>query len=131
MAAKAVPGTMILSGRVLKIVDGDSLRVRIAGWPRAVNPVELRLDGVDTPELPPRAKCAAEFDMARRARDFVLARLPPDSGIAIAWTAHRYDSFGRMLVKVAAADVADLGEALLGAGLAREYHGGRRAGWCD
>jgi endonuclease YncB( thermonuclease family) len=40
------------------------------------------------------------------------------------------DRYGRTLA-VVLADGRDVAEVLIGEGLAREYHGGRREGWCE
>lgn len=45
---RAEPG-LVLSARLLKVTDGDSLRVQLDS-----GPIEIRLHGIDAPELRPR-----------------------------------------------------------------------------
>ena len=71
----------------------------------------IRVLGVDTPEL--RGKCDSERNKAR-----VLKKVKPDK------YAGRHDA------EIWLSDGRSLGDLLIGAGLAREYHGAARSGWC-
>jgi endonuclease YncB( thermonuclease family) len=108
--------------------DGDTCRFRLSprGTPPASAVVEsVRLLGIDAPELPGR--CETERIAAEAARDFLLARLRAARRIEVAPVGR--DAYGRLLARVRA-DGQDVSEALLAAGLARRYTGGRRHGWC-
>jgi endonuclease YncB( thermonuclease family) len=109
--------------RVVSVVDGDTLRVRLAdGRRRAV-----RLIGIDTPEMRRsgggRPECGAREATAalrrltlrrdgarRRGRTVVLVRDPTQDAV---------DRFGRLLAYVETTGGADLGRALV------------RRGWAD
>lgn len=106
--------------------DGDTCRFLLPA--RALPPTveAVRLLGVDTPELPGR--CPAEQAAALAARDFLLDLLRRAERIEILPAGR--DHFGRLLARVLA-DGADAGAALIAAGLARPYAGGRRKPWCD
>jgi micrococcal nuclease len=115
---------------VLDIVDGDTLEVHLPGLPMELQPVKVRLRGVDTPEL--RGKCAAEKKMAQEARAFTqrlvgaaLAAKRPIYFSRIDW-----DKYGGRIDADVAVDGRSLGDMLVGAGLARRYDGGKRMGWC-
>jgi len=82
------------------------------------------------PPVPPR--CAKDAQLGEPATDKLRALL--NSG-AVTMTPlgtsidRDRDVYGRLLRNVAV-DGADVGEAMVGAGVAREYAGGRRS-WCD
>lgn len=84
-----------------------------------------RLANVDTPEV--RGACPAEKDLAIRARDFTRAWIGDWRGVTV--ETQGLDRYGRVLATMRRGD-ADLGEALVAAGLARRWTG-KRDGWCD
>jgi endonuclease YncB( thermonuclease family) len=99
------------------VVDGDTFYV---------GGEKVRIAGIDAPEThPPR--CAEEARLGEAATQQLQALL--NSG-AVTMTAidRDRDRYGRRLRNVAV-DGADVGEAMIGAGVAREYGSGRRA-WC-
>jgi endonuclease YncB( thermonuclease family) len=100
-----------------RAVDGDT--IDCAGQ-------RVRLVNVDTPEL--RGACAAESALARRARAFVAERLAAGPVEIVPDPRRPRDRYGRTLARVAVGG-ADLGEALIAAGLARRWDGRRRP-WC-
>ncbi len=123
-------GHEILSGpipaEVVRVLDGDTVTVRARIWVGQELEIKVRLAGVDAPEL--RGRCAMERDQARLARDFLRARI---AGRPVRLYLVQYGKYaGRVLARVEAADGTDLGAALLAAGLARPYDGGRREPWC-
>jgi len=123
LAAEAIPGPV--TARVVSVYDGDTITVDALPWPGVTMRTSVRLAGVDTPEI--RGKCQAEKDLAVRARDFVKAR--------VGNTVRLYDIqhgkyAGRVVARVHTEADADIAGALIAAGLGREYHGGRREGWC-
>lgn len=107
---------------VESVYDGDTLRAMVEG-----QSTRVRIMGLDTPELPPHNKCASEKERGYVARDRLRALL---SGAEVAICPDGQDRYGRTLA-VVLADGRDVAEVLIGEGLAREYHGGRRAGWCE
>jgi micrococcal nuclease len=100
------------NGRVTRVVDGDTIHVRVDGRDETV-----RLIGIDTPELRP-SECGATA--ATRALEELAegrrVELVADS------TQDDRDRYGRMLAYAvtARADV-DLGEAMLRRGWAEVY----------
>ncbi len=102
----------------LSVTDGDTLR---RGDER------IRLLGVDAPETL-RPKCLAERMLGARATVFVKAKVAAAKRVRI--ERHGLDRYHRTLARVYL-DGEDLSQALLAAGLAVEYHGGRRGWkWC-
>jgi endonuclease YncB( thermonuclease family) len=82
--------------------------------------------GLDTPELPPHNKCASKKERGYAARDRLRSLL---KDATVAFCPDGVDRYGRRLA-VVLADDRDVAEVLIGEGLAREYQGGRRDGWC-
>lgn len=128
-AKDALPGPV--GARVLRVLDGDTLEVRARIWLGQEVQTQVRLSGVDAPEL--RGGCRFERDLARRARAHLVARLISADGKP----AHvrLYDIGigkygGRVVARVVTAGGEDLGDGLLAAGLARPYAGRSRHSWC-
>lgn len=115
--------------QIVSIYDGDTFRIELPGLPAELNPVGVRVRGVDTPEL--RGKCQAEKQLAERAKQFTINHLNRSAGYVrigdLEW-----DKYGGRVD----ADVylgpqrQSLASLLIQAGLARPYNGGRRGSWC-
>jgi endonuclease YncB( thermonuclease family) len=106
-----VPGPV--PARLLRVVDGDTIRVRAHIWLGQDVETMVRLSGVDAAEK--HAHCDYERDMARKAQDFVEAKLADDR---ISLADITYDKYGRRVVaRVLTASGEDLSTALLGAPL--------------
>ncbi len=112
--------------QVLRVVDGDTLELRMAIYPGLKATDMARLAGVDTPEVR-RPAPACERELGRRATELVQS-LVDDARQVQVYTAGR-EKYGRQLVRVEL-DGQDLATALIAAGLGRPYHGERREGWC-
>jgi endonuclease YncB( thermonuclease family) len=124
-ARESLPGPV--RADVIEVYDGDTLIVRARIWLGQVVSTKVRLAGVDAPEL--RGRCSREKLMARDARRFVERKL---AGGGVTLRDIRFGKYaGRVLARVITAEGEDLGKALLAAGLARPYRGGRRGSWCQ
>jgi len=111
---------------VVRVVDGDTLTVRAHVWLGQRVEVEVRLAGIDAPEL--RGRCPRESELARAAQRAIEGMV---ATAAVRLREVRHDKYGgRVLARVETADGRDLGAALVQRGLARRYDGGRREGWC-
>jgi endonuclease YncB( thermonuclease family) len=123
-AREVLPGQ--LAAEVVEVVDGDTLGVRVHVWLGQQVETRVRILGIDAPEL--RARCADERAGAEAARD-ALRRLIGREDVVLRDIS--YDKYGgRVLAHVETRAGADLGGALLAAGLVRSYRGGRRDPWC-
>jgi endonuclease YncB( thermonuclease family) len=108
------------------VLDGDTLRVRARVWLGQEVDTLVRLFGIDAPER--NGRCEEERRRAEDARAF-LRRRTLDRPVTLVDV--RTDKYGgRVLARVLAADGIDLGAALVAAGLAKPYRGGRRVPWC-
>jgi len=111
---------------VERVVDGDTLAVRVAIWLQQDLNVLVRIRGIDAPEL--RGRCDDEKARALVATN-ALEKLV--AGGAVALTAIEGDKyFGRVIADVATSAGEDLGAALIARGCVRRYDGGTRASWC-
>lgn len=122
-----------LPARVMEVVDGDTLGVRVTIWLDQEVVTRVRLDGIDTPES--RSSCADEKRMAQEARQKLAALVAPategkgDGTIRLHDV--EYDKYGgRVRARVTLADGTDLAQAMIRAGHARAYQGGKRQPWC-
>lgn len=116
-----------LEAEVERVVDGDTLAVRVRIWLSQELRVHVRLAGVDTPEsLQP--SCAREEALGDSAALFMTART---EGRRVILTDIRPDKWGgRVVARVTTPEGEDLAEALLARGLARPMAGEARAPWC-
>jgi endonuclease YncB( thermonuclease family) len=111
---------------VLRVLDGDTFEARVHVWPGLDVTTKVRLRGIDAPEL--KAKCSEERAKAEAARN-ALAAILAQGEVGIGQVG--LDKFGGRVDAVASTKTTpDVSAALLQAGLARSYDGGRRAGWC-
>ena len=110
-----------------RVVDGDTIAVRVTIWLNQELTVLVRIRGIDAPEM--RSRCAEERDLADRARAR-LALMTGDGPVVLTnITGEKY--WGRVLADIATAEGGDVAAAMLAAGLARPYSGGTRLSWCE
>jgi micrococcal nuclease len=110
--------------RVLSCHDGDTCRADAEILPGRDR---VRLANADTPEI--EGQCREEIERAIEARDYTRALVV---GRAVTLTAVEPDKYDKRVdAYVRLPDGRDLGDALIAAGLASSYAGGRRDGWCD
>lgn len=112
-----------LNVQVLRVVDGDTIRVRLLETAPEILRVNLvRLRGCDAPELhDQRPELRAK---AQAARSWIAGRV--HVGDALTLEDLQRDKYGRFLATVRV-DGQDLAQGLIEAGLAKSYDGGRRS----
>lgn len=108
------------------MIDGDTFEASAAIWLGQQISVRVRIAGIDAPEL--RARCDTERRRAEAARDYLGKRI---AGSEVQLSAVRYDKYGGRVDASVTDPRGDIAEAMIRAGLARIYDGGRREGWCD
>ena len=99
------------------MVDGDTFYL---------NGDKVRIAGIDAPETHDYG-CASELQLGEQAA-LQLQALLNSGAVTMTRIDRDRDAYGRLLRNVAV-DGRDVGEALIAAGVGREYGGGRR-GWC-
>lgn len=116
-----------IKGEVLNVIDGDTLSVKMNVWLDQQIEVNLRVVGIDTPEL--RGKCDLEKTKAKEARSEIIKLIKND---AVKLYNIRHDKYaGRVLANVQTATGIDLAEYMISKGFARPYKGDKRQGWCE
>ncbi|MHC4826727.1 MAG: thermonuclease family protein [Planctomycetota bacterium] len=105
------------AARVARAIDGDTLEIEIPDHLHRRPITQVRLWGVDSPEMAGRGHPAEPFADEARALTHKLAAGGP---VTLTLEPHRTrGSFGRLLAHVELPDGSSLNEALLAAGLAR------------
>ena len=110
---------------VLDIIDGDTMRVQAHMWPNQKWVGNIRLYGIDTPEL--RTKCQAEKDQGIMARDTLVSLVPPRVYLVNV----KPGKFAGRYVAAVMADTRDLAHVLMENGVGRPYFTGKRKPWCN
>ena len=130
--AHPVQSASIISGpitaKIIRVIDGDTIDVEALIWPDIGVKTQIRLSGVDTPEID--GKCKAEKGLAYKAKKFLIKHI----GRSVVLYNIRHGKYaGRMVAKVTLNRIprTELAEMLIDAGLGRPYSGGKRKGWCS
>ncbi len=111
---------------VIRTIDGDTFEAQVHLWPGLDMNTRVRLRGIDAPEL--KAACQQELRMAQAAGDALRALLE-EGGVTIYNIGpDKYN--GRVVADASSSRTPNISAALLAAGFARSYGGGRRSGWC-
>ncbi len=118
--AAPIPGPA--SATVERVIDGDTVRMRVSIWIDQEVTVAVRVAGIDAPEIF-RPKCAAERVLGLQAKEFVSLFLA--EGGAELYDIER-DKYGGRVVARIVAEGRDLGPALVAEGLAVE---GSKGDW--
>ena len=113
--------------KYLHMVDADTLLFEALWSPLDNKTISVRLYGLDAPESF-RPKCKEEFELALKAKAYVKKTL--DNATHISVTPISWDKYGGRILARVTVNNEDLSVKILKAGLAREYHGGHKNGWC-
>ena len=128
-AADTLPGP--IQAEVIRVIDGDTIEVRARIWPGQYIETNVRLAGLDAPEL--KGKCGREKALAQKAKARVEQLVKP--GTRVRLTKIREGKFAGRVVAVVSFQYLygqeALATVLIEEGLARRYKGRRRQGWCD
>lgn len=125
-AADVFPGPV--TARVVRVIDGDTFVAEALIWPGHVLTVNIRLRGIDAPEL--RARCGEEREAALRARRALEELIGGAAPVTIADIASdKY--YGRVVAEVLTGEGEAVAPRLLEAHLVRPYSSGARADWCS
>lgn len=117
----------ITVSKIISIYDADTFRIEVTEWPGIIgDSIPVRMQGVDAPEL--HGKCESEKKKAQLARQYTVSMLQNAKVIELRNV--RRGKYFRLLAEVYV-DGDNLSSMLINKGLAREYHGGRRSGWCS
>lgn len=119
----AKPWTVVgqeIDRTALRVIDGDTI---------AVGRLHIRIENLDAPEMPGRARCEREAALALAARDKMAALLAAPGEIDyLPDQARQFDRYGRTLARVTVRG-EDVAGPMIAAGVARPWRG-RSSDWC-
>ena len=110
---------------IIKIIDGDTLDVRVQTWIGQYMHISVRIRGIDTPEF--RGSCPKEKILARKARDS-LASIISQKEMTLRNIQHGKYA-GRILADIYVEE-KNVADQLIRQSYARPYQGQKRQGWC-
>jgi len=124
--------TKIYNWKVIRVVDGDSLEIANEFLPEELK-LFVRIKGIDTPEKDPRAKCEKENILAQKASNYTKNSIEKaqKNRQKITFSEIKWDKYGGRIVAKVMIDDNDLGQELVGKGLARVYYGEKKKTWCN
>lgn len=120
------PHVFMPEWKIVKVIDGDTVKVWHNSVPKGLEETNIRLAGLDTPEI--RGKCEREKILALEAKQFIEDTLI--SSNKVAYDVIGRGKYGRYLVVLHVGDV-NVNKALIDKGLAYEYYGGTKQSWCE
>jgi len=114
---------------ITRVIDGDTVAFQADFLPAPLKQeLSIRLYGVDTPEKGHRAKCPSESSKGQAAYAFtknLVKNASITKVIIMKWGKYAGRVIGDVII-----DGKSLTKQLLEKGYGREYHGGKRDGWC-
>jgi len=119
---------------IIKVIDGDTVKVSVPAWPEIFRVQNVRIFGVDTPEKGYRAKCPYEAEKGDAATNGLKNVLHKGNTVVLLYDTKIHDKYGRVLADLrfmVDGNPALVSEWLIGNGLAREYDGGKKSDWCE
>lgn len=115
--------------KVIKVLDGDTVKFEVTFLPKELGTqLSVRVLGIDTPEKAPRAKCDKEAELGKKATEFTKQAVSSAKKIQVDIT--EWDKYGGRVLGHIKLDGKRLSDLLIGAGLARPYHGEKKSDWC-
>lgn len=112
---------------IVRVIDGDTVVVDIYIWVDLIKRVNLRLTGVNTPEIRTRLQC--EKEMGLKAKEFVESWLEESDLVTVVDV--RPDKYGGRVQGYLYKGEDSLSEALIAEGLGVVYGGEKREPWCE
>lgn len=107
--------------------DGDTCYVVAKTLPKSLRNMSIRILGIDTPEI--RADCPEEKSLALQGRAFANDMFRNADNIE--FRNLKWDKYGGRILADVYIDGMSYKQEIIEAGLAREYYGGKKIGWCD
>lgn len=117
-----------LKGNVIKVIDGDTIKLAFPHLPKVFREISCRLHGIDAPELK-RSRCCQEKCLAKAAKRFLQNLHPVGSTVSL--TSATKGKFFRLIANLST-NHGDTSGLMLNAGFAVQYYGsGARFDWCN
>lgn len=113
---------------VIRVIDGDTIELDVQIWPQLIQRTKLRLNGVNTPEKRGKGIKDCEKQAAMKATSFTQQWLK-DSKFVTVYQVKLGKYASRVLGNISINGKL-LSDALVEAGHAKLYDGGKREPWC-
>ena len=107
--------------------DSDTCYMVAKTLPDTLRNMSIRILGIDTPEI--RGKCLEEKSLALQSRAFANDMFRNANNIE--FRNLKWDKYGGRILADVYIDGMSYKQEIIEAGLAREYYGGKKIGWCD
>jgi endonuclease YncB( thermonuclease family) len=117
------------SATVVKVIDGDTVKLDVNIWVGLTQRINLRLLGINTPEKRGKNVSECEKKAAQKATNFTQNWLRNVDTVIVS-NIKKGKYAGRALGSLSVLGKGDLGKALIDSGNAKKYDGGKRAPWC-
>lgn len=113
---------------IVKVVDGDTIQTSVDALPPPLSNIKIRINGIDTPEKGHLAKCEYEQIMGEAATKKLIEIVGSSKQMVI--KNFKHDKYGGRYVADVFAGNVNIGETMIGLGLAKPYDGGKKGSWC-
>lgn len=118
-----------LNLKVIKVYDGDTIRVEAPFLPDPLSKMSVRLFGIDTPEKGHRAKCSLEREKAELAKLHLESVIKGQEMISV--RNYRWDKYGGRILGDVIIDGVSASTSMIESKLAVPYFGkGKKNDWC-
>jgi len=121
--------------KVLKVIDGDTIDLRIDLGFKIHHEIRVRLYGVNTPES--RTKDLKEKELGLKAKKFTEDWMTNHEWVFVNTIPDKNDKYGRILAKIYSSEKIDdpktacLNIDIIESGYAREYYGVGDKTWAE
>lgn len=112
-----------------RVIDGDTIEIKMPGLPAHLQNLKIRLYGVDTPEKSFRAHCPEERQLGEEATKY--ARQVIAKAHTLRYNLMKWDKYGGRVNGDVLVDGVSLAGLLIREGYAVPYYGGKKTNvWC-
>ena len=116
--------------RIVEVIDGDTIKFEAPFLPQVLGTtLNLRVEGVDTPESSYLAKCDEEKQLGIAAAKYTYAVITASSNYLIILT--KWDKYGGRVLGDVLVEGKRLSTMLVEKGYAVQYNGGTKPNWCQ
>lgn len=114
---------------VVSVIDGDTFRTMLM-LPPPLNKVDIRLSGIDAPEIDWMSKCAAETQLGDEAKAYLKSLIYKTTS-PVYISDFKWDKYGRRIDATVWVSGQNVNQLMLDKGYAVPYTGnGPRHDWC-
>ena len=115
--------------KIIRVIDGDTIEFEAPFLPKELKQtLRLRVNGVDTPEKGPLAKCGEEMQKSITAKQFTEQQIQNAKTTSIVLV--KWDKYGGRVLGDVVIDGVRLSKLLIDNNYAIPYNGGKKQSWC-